>query len=170
MAKPTAIIPKNRPKLLPLARLLEQQQVRIAQTSHYNKLVEIVEPFDSRITFTLISENNKGNYVTNIAPSDVIAGTNLADTPVTSKQLFQWLDEGTNENWIGVPDEFDNETFPNSLHTTSVDYDREKLFFLDEPRVGIDARNFLEQINDLYKHVYRNRMSSTIRLYLSAKS
>jgi len=163
----TAILPKSLPKLHPLGKLLREEQEKIARVYHLQKLDEIVQPFDSRISFRVASDETSDDYITNISPTDEIAGLNAADDPVTSKELFNWLDAGTSIRYVGMPDEFSHETTPNSLATSHAEYDRNDIFFLDEPTVGIEARHFLRQIDELYRSLYRTQMINTINNYIS---
>ena len=163
-----AILPNRPPPSLSvLAVILRKEQESIARAYHQRKLEEIVAPFDSRIQFRTKSERRGGSYITNIAPTDEHAGFNAADDSVTSRELFQWLDEGTAERWVGMPEDFINETSPSSLNTQSSSYDREEIFFLSEPTVGIDARNFLTKVDLLYQNSYRLQMNQAIETHLN---
>lgn len=166
MANKRAILPRKQLKLAPLGKVLQQEQESFASVYFLQKLEEVVEPFDSRITFVIQSQLQGGDFTTNISPADTIAGLNAANFPVTSHELFQWLDEGTSVRKVGMPDDFDNETSPHSLFTSGVDYDREKIYFLDDPKPGLVAREFLRLIHETYLNVYRNSMASVIRFYL----
>lgn len=162
----TAILPKTLPKLSPLGKELRVEQERIARVYYQAKLEEIVQPFDSRISFRTNSDETTEDFITNVSPTDDVAGLNAADDQVTSKELFNWLDAGTDIRYVGMPDEFSNETSPNSLNTSHADYNRNDIFFLKEPTVGIDARQFLKQIDELYRNLYRTQMINTISNYI----
>lgn len=167
MASNRAILPKNIKKLEGLAGIIRREQANIANLYHKRQLEEVVAPFDSRITFRTLSRYRNGDYVTNIAPTDEIAGLNAADTPVTSKELFNWLDAGTSVTTVVMPDEFSNETIPNSIFTSHADYDRKEIYFSGNVYPGMDARNFLKLVGDMFENVYRNNMNNAIRSYLS---
>lgn len=162
----TAILPKRTLKLEGLAEVLKREQDTIARNYYQAKLEEIVQPFDSRIEFATVSEMRGGSYVTNIAPTEDVAGINAANSPVTSRELFNWLDQGTAYRMVGMPEDMQNETSPNSLSTQSSNYDRDEIYFFDEPRPGIDARLFLQNVAELYENVYRNQMIGAIKMYL----
>lgn len=166
MASSKAILPKNKKKLEGLSTVIRREQVNVAKQYHLKGLQEIVEPFDSRITFNVQSRYDNGTYVTNISPSDSVAGQNAADNDVTSKELFMWLDEGTSVTTVVMPEDFANETQPWSIDTRHVDYDRDEIFFSGNIYPGMDARHFLSQIGELYINVYRNNMSNVIKTYL----
>ncbi|RTK99385.1 MAG: hypothetical protein EKK57_09675, partial [Proteobacteria bacterium] len=117
MASSKAILPKNKKKLEGLSTVIRREQVNVAKQYHLKGLQEIVEPFDSRITFNVQSRYDNGTYVTNISPSDSVAGQNAADNDVTSKELFMWLDEGTSVTTVVMPEDFANETQPWSIDT-----------------------------------------------------
>lgn len=146
--------------------VLKKEQERIARVYYQTKLEEIVGPFDARITFRTTSDESNGNYTTNISPTDQTATLNAAGDIVTSIDLFRWLDEGTKERWVSMPEDFRNETTPNSLGTQHADYEKDNIFFLNEPETGIEARNFLEQIDNLYRNLYRIQMSLKIQTYI----
>lgn len=162
----TAILPKRQISLEALGELLIKEQETIARNYYQKKLEEVVQPFDSRIEFATVSESRSGNYITNISPTEDIAGVNAAGTPVTSRELFNWLDQGTAYRMVGMPEDMVNETTPNSLSTGSSGHDRDEVYFFDEPRPGIDARFFLRNVGELYENVYRNQMIGAIRQYL----
>lgn len=166
MASSKAILPKTKKKIEGLGTAIRLEQVKVAKQIYMARLQELVQPFDSRIEFRVQSRYNAGSYVTNISPTEDVAGTNAADKPVTSKELFTWLDEGTSVTTVVMPDEFSNETSPNSLDTNHADYDREEIYFSGNIYPGMDARNFLKQIGDLYINTYRNDIANAIRLYL----
>ena len=162
----TAILPKRKISLERLGEILKKEQESIARNYYMAKLREIVAPFDSRIEFRIESEMRNGDYITNISPTDDIAGQNAADTAVTSKELFRWLDEGTSLRWVGMPEDMQNETSPGSLATRGAGYDREEVYFFNEPRPGIDGRNFLAGVAALYENVYRNQIIGAIGMYI----
>lgn len=166
MASSRAVIPKKIKKIQGLGTAIRLEQIKVAKQIYMARLQELVQPFDSRIEFQVQSRYAEGNYITNISPTDDIAGINAADKPVTSKELFTWLDEGTSVTTVVMPDEFSNETSPNSLDTSHADYDREEIYFSGNIYPGMDARNFLKQIGDLYINTYRNDIANAIRLYL----
>lgn len=166
MASSKAILPKTRKRLEGLSTVIRREQVEVAKQYHLKGLQEVVEPFDSRITFNVQSRYDNGNYVTNIGPSDSVAGQNAADKDVTSKELFRWLDEGTSVTTVVMPDDFENETQPNVLSTRHVDYDREEIFFSGNIYPGMEARNFLAWTGEVYLNAYRNSMNNVIRTYL----
>lgn len=166
MASSKAILPKTRKRLEGLSIVIRREQVEVAKQYHLKGLQDVVEPFDSRITFNVQSRYDNGNYVTNIGPSDSVAGQNAADNDVTSKELFRWLDEGTSVTTVVMPDDFSNETAPNFLETRHADYERNDIFFSGNVYPGMEARNFLSQIGELYINAYRNSMNNVIRTYL----
>jgi len=166
MASSKAILPKIRKRLEGLSTVIRREQVEVAKQYHLKGLQEVVEPFDSRITFNVQSRYDNGNYVTNIGPSDSVAGQNAADNDVTSKELFMWLDEGTSVTTVVMPEDFANETQPNSLNTSHVDYERKDIYFSGNIYPGMEARNFLALVGELYVNVYKNNMNNVIRTYL----
>lgn len=164
----TSIRPKTYPRLVPLAKVLEDTQEMIARNYYKARLDMLVEPFDSRITFNVEHDFDGDTYVTNISPSDAFAGLNAAEQPVTSKELFIFLDEGTSVSYVIMPNDFDNETNPDSLSTRHVDYQRDKIMFSSEPGSGIVARNFLEQVDNILRNLYRLQMETSIKSYLNS--
>lgn len=166
MSSSRAILPKIRKRLEGLSTAIRREQVEIAKQYHLKGLQDVVAPFDSRIEFNVQSRYDGGNYITNIGPSDNIAGQNAADKDVTSKELFMWLDEGTSVTTVVMPEDFTNETSPNSIDTSHADYDREEIFFSGNIYPGMEARNFLRLTGELYVNAYRNNMNSVIQRYL----
>lgn len=164
-----AIKPLKSPKLEPLRDIILKENSRLASVYYRNKLEEIVLPFDSRIRFVVVSSDNGRNYITNISPSQDAAGVNATGDTVTSLELFKWLDEGTDIRYVGMPEDFTRETTPNSLGTNHASYDRDDIFFLKEPTDGIEARNFLRQIDNLLRNVYRIQMTGAIDSYLRSQ-
>lgn len=163
----TAILPRKIPNLEGLGQKLTARQDSIARNFIKKQFEEIVAPFDSRIKFAVRNNETPSTYTTNIAPTEDEAGTNAAGTPVTSRELFHWLDEGTSIRYVGMPTGFDNETSPNSIVTRAINsYERKDIYFLKNPVPGIEGRNFLKQVFDLYKNVYRLHMSQEIKRYL----
>jgi hypothetical protein len=163
-----AILPNRPPpSLVGLGYHLRKEQVQIANVSYKGKLEEIVAPFESRISFQTKSDFDGDEFVTNISPKDDFAGLNAADDPVSSLDLFKWLDEGTSERWVSMPEDFQQESTPNSLTTQHISYDRDDIFFFSEPVAGIEARNFLSQIDELYRNLYRLQMNQAIASYLN---
>lgn len=158
-------VPKNVKPLSRLATILAVKQEIVAKTYYKTELDRVVEPFDHRIVFRVSSSEGK-NFITNISPADEPAGINAAGDIISGRDLFRWLDEGTDIRWVAMPPDFENETFPNSLVTNHSNYDRREIHFLSEPAAGIDARNFLSQVGTLYENVYRNTIKSAIDNYI----
>lgn len=163
-----SIRPKVSPKLIPLAKILEDTQEMIARNYYKTRLDMLVEPFDSRIEFEVDHAFDGDTYVTNISPSDNFAGLNAAEKPITSKELFIFLDEGTSVSYVIMPDDFDNETTPDSLSTRHVDYQRDEIMFSSEPGRGIAPRNFLAQVDNILRNLYRLQMETSIKSYLNS--
>lgn len=168
MANTRAILPKSVKKLEGIGSVLRREQANTANLFYKRQLEEVVKPFDSRITFETQNRYNNGDYVTNIGPSKEVAGTNAAGDSVTSLELFKWLDEGTSVRYVGMPDSFTNETRPNSTFTNHADYSRDDIYFVSEPFPGIEARNFLKLVGEMYVNIYRNSIGYAIKNYIES--
>jgi len=132
------------------------------------ELDKIVAPFNSNIDVIVVNKTDSRDYIVEIMgnPNDS-ATTNAANQSVTSHDLLKFLDGGTDIQYVGMPEGFENETRPNSKDTTSKSYDREGIYFLPDPITpGIAARNWFSMLIEDYKEKIPQRFDSTLRRYL----
>lgn len=161
-----AIIPSSPKKISFIAKAIKHETERVAREIK-QELESVVQPLHSDIHILMDSERDSQDWVIDIYgnPNDT-ASINAAGDGVSSHDLLMWIDGGTSERWVAMPDDFDNETFPNSLSTRDVDYDREGIRFLDSPRPGIEARNWLKLLNEKHSPDIKRNISNVVRRYL----
>lgn len=144
-----AILPKSVIKLGDLGPKLKTELTKIANVHYKKRLEEIVGPLESDIKIVVTIDKNisKAKVLIHGQIGDT-ASINAAGDPVSSHDLFRWLDEGTDVRYAIMPDDFSAESSPSSTSTTHKDYDRDRIFIdTDNPRPGIEARKWLEQVS-----------------------
>lgn len=147
---------------------LKREQETISKTSHKLELDRIVSPLDTNIQFLVESSESGGNYKTVIKPDPTITSIRADGSSIQTALIFMFLDQGTEVRYAKMPPDFSNETSPNSLSTSHADYDRSKIFIdTDNPQPGLDARNFMKQVNELYKLTYLRRMKQALKSELN---
>lgn len=88
---------------------------------------------------------------------------------LTTAELFLYLDKGTDVNHADMPDDFNNETHPNSMSTSEKGYNRagiyvnSKLFNYN----GLAARNWSELVKELYNDEWNQEILDAISENLS---
>lgn len=115
---------------------------------------EITEPFETDFTFEVVKEDGNDGAKFIVRPIEVMIPR--SDNPdrgsVSSWVLFNALDLGsTGTAKVYLPDNFANETSPNSLKTSSQQYDRNAIF-VDGTKKGKDMepRNWSRLIVEEY--------------------
>lgn len=145
-------------------RVREAQRTAVRDT-YLKELQDLTKEFDTDLSsqFFLYTKLNKNSYRTNIRikPSQ-FTRTSSSGGQVSYQELFDWLNDGTNNNYAFMPEDFGNETFVNSLHTESVAYERfnikvnKKLAqMLNKP--GITGRHWTELLEVKYPVSYYKR-------------
>ena len=94
------------------------------------RMEEITSPFETGFEFETIEKESNGNLLLSVVPKrESISRTTGGE--VDSWVLFNTLDLGsTNAARVVLPDDFSNETFPNSLVTRGANYDRNQIVVL----------------------------------------
>lgn len=133
------------------------------------ELETVVQPFSyAKFNFTIEDNSDEDSIKLEVLPVD--EDLSRADKPergtVNSRILFKVLNEG-NEGPMAFrvyPDEFENETSPDSLQTSSKDYDRD-LIFVDSSKPGkdIEARNWTELIREKHEQNMVRRTEKVVR-------
>lgn len=134
---------------------------RTVRTYHLRRFREVVAPFQSDIPFDMTIEE-KGDKITiavGVVEGATTGQTNAAGDDVLASDLWKWLDLGTSDRFVSLPDDFSNETSPGSLSTSSASYDRDNIKLdLNADNDGIEKREFTKQIAEENFNILRNRI------------
>lgn len=163
-----AILPINRKKLKSLATVIKAETERVAKNYYQAELQRVVNPLKSDIKIDVTSKKDNDDWTVKIhGKENDTASINAVGDGVSSHDLLMWLDAGTSVNYAFLPSDFENETSPGSLATSRKEYDRERIYVnTSTAGPGIQARKWLEQINNLYKHLIRNNINRVTKAYL----
>lgn len=127
------------------------------------KMEEIVGPFESDIVFvTQQFTSDDGHLITQVFPRRGIPVQNPSPDVSDTYDLYKALDDGTNRRYYVLPDEFRNETFPNSLNTISQNYNRNDLRYVGPIFEGIAPRNWGKLIIEEYGPRFESIINRTI--------
>jgi hypothetical protein len=152
------------PKLKNIKDTLISGQVTIAQSAHAERLRSIVGSFETNIPIIVDNSLDGDTFTTHIGPDETATTTNAMGQTVRTADLLFWLDQGTSVRYAVMPDDFRNETFPGSLDTRGVAYNREGIYInINDPKPGIAARNYMYLINENYKNLYLRRMKQFLK-------
>lgn len=118
---------------------------------------EVVAPFRTDFTFEITSEERGDYFQFNVRPilQDIPRSANNPERgDVSSWILFNTLDLGSDgAARIYLPDEFGNESAPNSLATHTENYDRDKIFVdASQKDQGMEPRNWSQLIREEYEN------------------
>jgi hypothetical protein len=124
---------------------------------------EITAPLDTEFTFEIVELENDDTVSYQVRPVEtMIQRTTGTGGEVSSTILFNTLDQGSeNAKLVILPDDFENETSPNSTSTGSADYERSNIFVNSNyPGKDMEARNWSVLIAEEYsQHPLRNLRS-----------
>lgn len=165
---PTTVKKPSHPKKLKTIGVALRKEMKDIGEEVKKELQEIVSPFNSSINIVAIYRQDSDGYIVEVMgnPNDV-ATINAANNSVSSHDLFKFLDGGTSVRYVGMPDDFRNETTPNSKDTTSQEYDRDEIYFRRNPITpGIEARNWLKLIKEETGPKLKENLDKAIRGYL----
>lgn len=119
-----------------------------------NRYKEITAPFETEFEFEIVKT---GEWEYNIRPKDYdIERTTSSGGTVNSWVLFNTLDLGSEgAKRILLPNDFENETAPNSTSTRSAGYDRKGIFaFFNKEGSDMEPRNWSLFLLDEYTNKY----------------
>lgn len=169
MAKTKAKIPKERKKLRRLGTIIKKELLRTANTTYKDRFHEIVAPFESNIKMVATVDKSSSTYVVNIHGSKGDTATvNAAGDSVSSHDLFMWLDGGF-ERYTRMPDDFGNESFASSTDTVHRDYDREGIYFSDEPPIDVPAREWTRLVAEELKGTLSKNVGNVVKSHLKKR-
>ena len=163
----TAIRPSSPKKLSFVATIIRREAESVAREIQ-EELQEMVSPFNSNVDVVLTQERGTQDLDFSIHGNENDTATiNAGGDGVSSHDLIKFLDGGTRDQYVGMPDGFSNETFSNSLSTREVDYDRDEIYFLPNPvSPGIEARNWYSLLKEKHTPNIKDRISRVTRAYL----
>jgi hypothetical protein len=161
-------MPKFKP-LKALTGVLKERRRKIAKDNHKAALDALLVNFDTYIPIEVVDITlPNGDFSVEIRPVDGIETTNRASNqPITTKQLFEWLNDGTTSNYAVMPDDFKNKSFANSLETRRQNYAKHRIFLKKTSERGIDARNWIQLINERYAAEDVYQIEKTITNWLN---
>jgi hypothetical protein len=138
------------------AEQVRKAQYEFARDFHAQNLQEIVSPFRSTIPINVQQFiNNSGSLMVEIRATDGGTVIRPSKNASSSSELFDALNDGVPIRYMRMAKLFKNETFPDSLFTRPVDYDRAQNKDTGETFRGWDARNWAEQVAEKYSNTYR---------------
>ena len=141
--------------------------------NHLAAFQQIVAPFETQIPFHIVETMQDGNlrFLVEPIPNIEFTRTSSSGTSTTTRQLFVWLDEGTDTRYALMPDTFSNETQPNNLDTTHKSYNRGDIFVsrqhVDKP--GLEARNWTRLINEQFSNDFSNATQATLIEFIKSR-
>jgi len=155
-------ITKLRSKFENIDVQIRAKQRDLVRETYLKELKELTSPFDTDLSsqFYLYNKQYKNQYRSNVRiKPESFERTSKYGGQVTYQQLFNWLNDGTSVNYAFMPEDFSNETFPNTLHTQSVAYNRAMIFVNKklaekQNKPGLQARNWTEQLYQKYPPSY----------------
>lgn len=160
------IKPRKKNKLHLLKDAIPSATEKTIRQKHLKELNTVVKPFNSNIKMTFTKdEANNITYTIHGMEGDT-ASTNAAGDSVSSHNLFMWLDAGTDVRYAHMPEDFENESSPNSLSTSRKDYDRDGIY-LGEPLTGIEARNWTKIVGDMHFRGWKQEIDKVVRKILN---
>lgn len=130
------------------------------------ELQQIVSPFESNINIISVSKTDSDDYIVEIMgnPNDV-ATINAADTAVSSHDLLKFLDGGTDVTYVGMPMDFQHESWPGTRATSHKEYDRDEVYFLPAPAPGIPAREWFKGLIKEFGPNIKIKISQDVRSF-----
>jgi hypothetical protein len=163
---PSRVKKPSNPKKLKTVTIALRKVLKDIGDEIKEELTQIVSPFDSNIKVIAVNRIDSRDYIVEIMGSGDTATINAAGEPVSSHDLLKFLDGGTSVRYVGMPNEFSNETTPNSKDTTHKDYDRDDIYFLSEPTIGMTARRWFKLLIEEFEPIIKERLNKEIRGYL----
>lgn len=164
MARFLGVKPKKR-----LSRVKKQIQngVRKQFAEQIKKrLEEVTDPFQTDFEFIIEETERDGDLFFEILPADVDIPRQRKDGGfVNARILFSVLNDGsTNQVFVSYPDDFELESSPNSLSTSSAGYDRGQIY-VDKNRSGTntDARNWTILISKEFDSTKKAKITSILK-------
>jgi len=122
-------------------------QMRTYAIANFQRpLQRIVDPFLSDIRIVTRVKSTGDKYTVTVKADDRIVTSNRLGGPILSSKIFEYLNSGTEQRAVGMPKDYQAGTTPGSLSSSGANYDRERLYFLDEPIDGIEARNWTQTL------------------------
>lgn len=130
------------------------------------QLQQIVSPLESNINIISVSRTDTEDYIVEIMgnPNDV-ATINAGGSPVSSHDLLKFLDGGTDVKYVGMPVDFQHETWPGTRATSHREYDRDDVYFLPEPEPGIPAREWFKGLLEEFGPKIKVKISQDVRSF-----
>ena len=139
-------------------KFLEDKMEQFVERRHLSEFQKIVAPFETEIPFHVVRIDNNGDTAFHVEPIPGIMFTRDNSLPdpgeFETASLFYVLNDGLENRRALMPDDFDNETSPNSLQTSYKNYSRNRILVKKRFRFKIEPRNWVE----LVEQKYRNEM------------
>ena len=148
-------MPKLGSRVKTLKRDIQQDMEQQLAVDIVTRMDKVVAPFSyATFTFVIEDESTDDAVVLKVLPKDeeLDRASDPARGAVNSRVLFSVLNNGSNNQvFRAYPDDFENESSPNSLSTRSADYERDDIY-VDSSRPGrhIDPRNWTSLVREEY--------------------
>jgi len=152
-----------------IPKRMQRRQERIASSLYKPRFEDLVSKFESKIEFGVESDNKSGVVETLIGPLPKPTGVpNAAGKSVLGSDVYKWLDDGIRAGGPSLifPSNWANVTSPNSLATTSRDFNRAQIVLNREAQdkfPGTSPRNFSELVEQELRPTYIQRMEAELR-------
>lgn len=125
---------------------------RVAQDRYENHLERILGEFDTRIPVGVEEFTRGDSYIFMIGPLEGPKFEREDGETRSTSQLFKWLNEGTSIKNIKLIGNYNHESFPSSLVTTSQDNSGVKIIPSKKfESDGIEPRKWLELLEERYR-------------------
>jgi hypothetical protein len=144
------------------AEILESAR-RIAHDRYENHLERILGEFDTRIPVGVEEFIRGDSYIFMIGPLEGPTFEREDGETRSTSQLFNWLNEGTSIKHIKIIGNYNRESFPSSLVTTSQDNSGIKIIPSKKfESDGIEPRKWLDLLEERYRDELPAKVNATI--------
>lgn len=131
------------------------------------QLVDYVAPFSQSIPIEMYEEEKGDSISFEVTPRDGATYINVKGTPVSAQTLLMWISQGTDDMYVVLPNDFQNQTTPGSINTSPANYNRNLLYINTQQQSRIYPRNIEIAFWALYGNYIERRVSAAINMELS---
>ena len=143
--------------------LIEASAESFVSKFYYDAIDDIVGNFEQSYPIVTVKtkRNNLIKYHTDV--DDIWTYTPLG-TPVTMRELFYYVNNGTSTRVVSMPIGFANESFPGTTYTTYQQYNRSEIYYdANNNNPGIEERDWITQIASRQQVLERLGIRSIIK-------
>lgn len=155
--------------LNPLIDILKNKQRKLIETNQLAELKQLLSEFANDIPVTIKEEFTDDKYIIAIGVDNENSTEipNAAGGTTNSVDLFNYLNEGTEIRYAVMPQDYNRESFPNSLRTQRQNNAKHKIFLSNDNQGGIEGRHWLELLDEKYKATMITQVEKNVIDFLS---